>query len=159
QEMEAIGRQVVGDRSGQPIICERSIEMRLAGQGCECAVPLPEGDLSKMPRETLRKLFDDVYVSLFGRTYPDAALELVTFNAVVRLPSRPLKLPRPEPGKAGLEQALKGTRNAYSPASRGYAPHKVYDRYRLFPGAVIKGPAIIEEGESTTIVGSDGTAT
>jgi len=159
QEMEAIGRQVVGDRSGQPIICERSIEMRLAGQGCECAVPLPEGDLSKMPRETLRKLFDDVYVSLFGRTYPDAALELVTFNAVVRLPSRPLKLPRPEPGKSGLEQALKGTRSAYSPAARNYAPHKVYDRYRLFPGAVIKGPAIIEEGESTTIVGSDGTAT
>jgi N-methylhydantoinase A/oxoprolinase/acetone carboxylase beta subunit len=28
----------------------------------------------------------------------------------------------------------------------------VYDRYRLFQGAVIKGPAVIEERESTTLI-------
>ena len=29
----------------------------------------------------------------------------------------------------------------------------VYDRYRLGPGATFTGPAIVEERESTTIVG------
>jgi N-methylhydantoinase A len=29
----------------------------------------------------------------------------------------------------------------------------VYDRYKLFPGAAFRGPAIIEERESTVIVG------
>ncbi len=29
----------------------------------------------------------------------------------------------------------------------------IYDRYRLGPGATFAGPAIIEERESTTIIG------
>jgi N-methylhydantoinase A len=32
----------------------------------------------------------------------------------------------------------------------------VYDRYKLFPNATFQGPAIIEEKESTVIVGEDG---
>jgi N-methylhydantoinase A len=32
----------------------------------------------------------------------------------------------------------------------------VYDRYRLYPGAQFAGPAIIEERESTVVVGEDG---
>ena len=29
----------------------------------------------------------------------------------------------------------------------------VYDRYRLGPGATLQGPAIVEERESTTVIG------
>jgi N-methylhydantoinase A len=31
----------------------------------------------------------------------------------------------------------------------------VYDRYRLGPGATFTGPAIVEERESTTVIGPD----
>jgi N-methylhydantoinase A len=41
-------------------------------------------------------------------------------------------------------------------ASGGYHDTPVYDRYRLVPGKHFTGPAIIEERESTTIVGPDG---
>jgi N-methylhydantoinase A len=41
---------------------------------------------------------------------------------------------------------------------KGYIPFTVYDRSKLFPGAVIQGPAIVEERESTIIVGEDATA-
>jgi N-methylhydantoinase A len=34
-------------------------------------------------------------------------------------------------------------------------PYRVYDRYKLFPGAGFQGPAIIEERESTVIAGED----
>ena len=34
----------------------------------------------------------------------------------------------------------------------------VYDRFELFPGAKLGGPAIIEEKESTIIVGEDANA-
>jgi N-methylhydantoinase A len=37
-------------------------------------------------------------------------------------------------------------------------PTKVYDRYRLAPGAGIDGPAIVEERESTLVIGPGGTA-
>jgi N-methylhydantoinase A len=39
--------------------------------------------------------------------------------------------------------------------ARDFIPYTVYDRYKLFPDARFPGPAIIEERESTLIVGED----
>jgi N-methylhydantoinase A len=47
---------------------------------------------------------------------------------------------------------LKGTREAWFPES-GLATVPVYDRYRLPAGASVAGPAIIEEHESTMVLG------
>ena len=57
-----------------------------------------------------------------------------------------------------LDGATKGQRNAYSPVAGDFIPHTVYDRYKLYPDATFRGPAIIEEKESTLIVGEDGLA-
>jgi N-methylhydantoinase A len=35
----------------------------------------------------------------------------------------------------------------------------VYDRYALAPGAILEGPALIEERESTCVIGAGQTAT
>jgi N-methylhydantoinase A len=42
---------------------------------------------------------------------------------------------------------------AYFEEARGAVPTAVYDRYRLRPGDRVEGPAIIEERESTLVVG------
>ena len=60
-----------------------------------------------------------------------------------------------EKAASSLEGAIKGERTAYSPIAREFIPFKVYSRYNLFPGAQLHGPAIIEERESTVIVGED----
>jgi N-methylhydantoinase A len=39
-----------------------------------------------------------------------------------------------------------------------FIPFTVYDRYKLSPGAAFSGPAIVEERESTVIVGEDAMA-
>ncbi|HWN13032.1 MAG TPA: hypothetical protein VNU02_04175, partial [Candidatus Dormibacteraeota bacterium] len=39
------------------------------------------------------------------------------------------------------------------PEAGGYVETPVYDRYRLDPGARLSGPAIVEERESTTVIG------
>lgn len=160
REMEANGRAVIENEDGQEVACERSIDMRLAGQGSELNVTIPAGDLSQMSHADLRRHFDEAYAALYGRTYPDSPLEFVTFNAVVRLPSRPLNLPRVGPPPSGdhpaaLQAAVKSVRPAWSPLAGGFVPHTVYDRYKLYAGAVFNGPAIVEERESTTVVGAD----
>ena len=72
------------------------------------------------------------------------------------LPERLLQLPKLESGKGrSLDAAIKGERLAYSPIARDFIPYAVYDRYKLFPDARFPGPAIIEERESTLIVGED----
>jgi len=135
---------------------ERSLDMRFVGQGAEVNVPLPAGDFTKLQRTDIRRSFDDVYEKLYGRTYPESEVEFINFKVRASLPERLLQLPRLEV-KMGqsLDGAIKRKRQAYSPISRDFIPYTVYDRYQLFPGAQFQGPAIIEERESTLIVGED----
>jgi N-methylhydantoinase A len=49
--------------------------------------------------------------------------------------------------------ARKGERPAYFPEWEEHRPVAVYDRYLLASGTTLEGPAIIEERESTIVVG------
>ena len=46
----------------------------------------------------------------------------------------------------------------YFPEAGGFVDTSVYDRYRLPAGARVPGPAILEEQESTVVVGPAETA-
>ncbi|NET73624.1 MAG: hypothetical protein F6K62_22590, partial [Sphaerospermopsis sp. SIO1G2] len=46
-----------------------------------------------------------------------------------------------------------GHRPAYFPETAGFVDTAIYDRYRLKPNMSFMGPAIIEERESTVIIG------
>ncbi|MBW2064430.1 MAG: hydantoinase/oxoprolinase family protein [Deltaproteobacteria bacterium] len=134
---------------------QRSLDMRFVGQGAETNVPIPGKDFSSMKRKEIRRLFDDVYKKLYGRTYPDSEVEFINFKVRASIPAKLLQLPKLEKGGGSLQEAIKGQRQAYSPVARDFIPFTVYDRYRLFPEAGFNGPAIIEERESTVVVGED----
>jgi N-methylhydantoinase A/oxoprolinase/acetone carboxylase beta subunit len=134
---------------------ERSLDMRFVGQGAETNVPLSGRDFTKMKKEEVRRLFDEVYEKLYGRTYPDSEVEFINFKVRASLPERLLQLPKPNKKTMSLDDAVKGRRPAYSPKARDFIPYLVFDRYKLFPTATFRGPAIIEEKESTVIVGED----
>ena len=59
------------------------------------------------------------------------------------------------PGPTGCG-AIKGRRPAYFPEFREHRETTVYDRAALAAGTVLQGPAIIEEPESTLVVGPGG---
>lgn len=163
-EIEDIFRGLEGDaakilrkEAGDDVIrFERSMDMRFVGQGSEVNVPEASREFTATTKEDIRRLFDDTYEKLYGRTYPDSEVEFVNFRVRASLPERLLQLPRlDEKGGQTLADAVKGERLAYSPIARQFIPYTVYDRYRLFPTAHFSGPAIIEEKESTLIVGED----
>jgi len=134
----------------------RSLDMRFVGQGSEVNVLLPPGEFTKFKEEDIRHLFDDVYEKLYGRTYPDSEVEFINFKVRASLPERLLQLPRLKKQKGqNLEQAIKGKRLAYSHPAKDFVPYTVFNRYKLFPDASFQGPAIIEEKESTLVVGED----
>ncbi len=141
--------------SSEPIRFERSLDMRFVGQGSETNVPLPEREFTTMKKEDIRSLFDQVYQKLYGRTYPDSEVEFINFKIRASLPERLLRLPKIEKKGQSLKEAIKGTRPAYSPIAGDFIPYTVYDRYKLSPDARFRGPAIIEEKESTVVVGED----
>lgn len=130
----------------------RSVDARFVGQGSETAVDVPPGDFASHDRAALRSAFDERYARLYGRTYADSPVELVSFRVRASLPVRALELPILEGRGKTLDAALKGERSAWSAQEGGPVSHEVYDRYALPPDARFPGPAIIEERESTVVV-------
>lgn len=156
QVMEKEGMSVLQKAgSTEQIQFDRSLDMRFIGQGSETNLPIATRNFTEWSREEIRHLFDEAYEVLYGRTYPESEVEFVSYRVRARLPERTLQLPKIEKRVSSLKEAVKGQRSAFSPVLRDFIPFTVYDRYRLFPGAKFRGPAIIEERESTTIVGQD----
>ena len=164
EEIESVFQNLESDstrtleRSGarEKITFARSVDVRFVGQGSETNIEIPEKDFTKIERQTIRERFDAIYTKLYGRTYPDSPVEFINFKVRASLPERKLELPRID-ARGSLEDARKGTREAYSGLAGAYIPFTVYDRYKLGPGVRFEGPAIIEERESTVIAGEDAT--
>ncbi len=125
---------------------QRQADMRYVGQGSEITVALPALDTA-----SVRAAFESAYRALFGRTPPGAAIQFVALRLSLAAPmpgaQGMLRLPRHE---AGARQ--KGMRPVFFPES-GLVQTPVLDRYALAPGDAFDGPAIVEENESTFVIG------
>jgi N-methylhydantoinase A len=145
-ELEREGAAVLSSSGVTEIVHERSVDMRYVGQGFEVTVPIAPG-------EDLRAAFAAAYVRAHGRSGPDVPIEAISWRVLTRGPDPELRLVA---APAGEGDALKGTRDVFF--ADGYVATPIYDRYRMGPGATVDGPAIVEERESTTVVGADATA-
>jgi N-methylhydantoinase A len=158
-EMEAEGQALL-ETSGVPngqISHRREADIRYVGQGHEVRVPLPSDLLASSCISTITASFEEVYRRLYERLSPSVPIEIISWRVISSGPKPEVRLQLPPAGEDEPRpySALKGRREAYLPEVGGYSPLPVYDRYRLFPGESFSGPAIVEERESTIIVGPD----
>jgi N-methylhydantoinase A len=137
---------------------ERSLMMRFLGQGAETDLPIPRKPFQWWSKARIRSLFDEAYRKLYGRTYPENPVEFVTFKVRASLPQRPFHLPARAGKRSPMRECIKGNRPAFSLLQKKRIPFTVYERLKLFSGARLTGPAIIEEKESTIVVGEDARA-
>jgi len=159
QELEKEGAAILQQADkDQSIVFERTLMMRFVGQGAETDLSIERKPFDQWEKNQIRGFFDDAYKKLYGRTYPETPVEFVTFKLRASLPSREFRIPPLRQSTGKLADCTKGQRSAFSLVSKEYIPFTVYDRVKLFPGAVMPGPAIIEERESTIIVGEDANA-
>jgi N-methylhydantoinase A len=159
RELEKEGESILSDASAdQAPIRERTLLMRFRGQGAETDLAVDTREFTAFTRAGVRELFDNRYKALYGRTYPETPVEFVTFKVRVSLPKKPFSIPRLTVAGQDLAACAKGRRPAFSLLKKDYIDFTVYDRPALFPGAVIPGPAILEERESTIVVGEDAEA-
>jgi len=159
QALEAEGAAILL-RSGrrQKVSFERTLMMRFVGQGAETDLPVERRPFQNWSKALVRRRFDAVYQRLYGRTYPENPVEFVTFKVRASLPERPFRLPPLDRRKGRMAECIKGRRPAYSVLQRKFVPFTVYDRAKLYPGARMTGPAIVEERESTIVFGEDARA-
>lgn len=155
-EMESEGRSLLANSRVQPntILVERAADMRYVGQGHEIQVHLPAGTLDERSVSAMAGAFDEKYRQLYGRPGPPVPLEIMNWRVVVSGP-RPLVHLRVKEKPGAGASAIKGTRRAYFPEAGGYLDTPVYDRYQMAEGLRFQGPAIVEERESTFVVGPE----
>ena len=151
--MEADARALLADAgvSGDDVTITCSAEMRHVGQGFEISVPVPSGTLSADSLSDLRESFFDSYQKLFERTVRDVGIEAMSWRLAASGPNPEISLNFGS-GSGESGDALKGSRQVYFPET-GFVDCSVYDRYALRTGDEFAGPAVVEERESTTVIG------
>jgi N-methylhydantoinase A len=127
--------------------------MRYLHQGFEINVPVAHGRLHADDIPRLQASFEQEYERMYKRLNPDVEVEALNWRVIVAGPRPTIAVQRPNGQPTRLEAARKGERSAYFPEAAGYMTCPVYDRYQLVPGARLRGPGIIEERESTVVVG------
>jgi len=158
-EMEAEGQALLETSGVAPaqIVHKREADMRYVGQGHEIRVPLPVGALGAGSVSKLIAAFETEYRQLYGRLGPPVPLEFMNWRILSTGPKPKLHLGAARPTRSNSKSVgQKGARRAYFPESQGFADTPVYDRYEIAEGATFDGPAIIEERESTVVVGPGG---
>jgi N-methylhydantoinase A len=133
-----------------------AMDLRHKGQGHEVTVALPAEILASGSLIAIAELFFAAHREKYGHAHTHLPVELITCRTTVaaQAPGVPLR----ELPAAGNdpEVARKGSRPAFFTEAGGMVEAPVYDRYRLGPGMQLRGPAIIEERESTVVCGPSG---
>ena len=134
----------------------RRLDMRYRGQGYQITVELPQGVVGKHALGLIAKAFEIEYRKIFAITFGTQPLEIVDWKVEATGPQPSM----PENGfqlsdmaARSKDTACKGSRKAWFPEAGDFVDCLTYDRYAFSPGDKINGPALIEDKESTCVIG------
>ena len=150
------------DQEGIPSagrVVNRFADMRYAGQGHELIVNCPSGALDSAAFEVIKRRFEETHTQVYGFAAAAEALEVVTLRVEAIGHATKATIEEWPPAQSALEQSVVAHRDVWLTDSGGYVSCPIYDREMLGPGHIIRGPAIIEQMDSTTFVLEDQTAT
>ncbi len=149
--------------SDDQIRLERSVDCRYVGQGYELRVDAPDGDVDAGWVKDVANTFHENHGRTYSQRFDDKPVQLVNVRVtgVGTIPH--IRLPRIESGGQDASAALKSTTRALfwsdDTAEPEWVETPVYRRDKLLAGNTFAGPAIVEQFDSTTIVGAGQRAT
>lgn len=141
-------------RSASPDICnaqfERRCDVRYAGQGYEVVIPVAEGELNEESEPALRARFDAAYFQRYGSRLESAAVEVLNYRlrAIAFAGSGDFNASFPSSPASGRR-----SRKAYFPEIGRFVDTPVYGRSDLAKGQPMNGPLLVEERQTTIVIG------
>src|SRR5579864_5940463 len=126
-----------------------ALDLRYVGQEFTLSVPVTRQALAKADRRRIRAAFDALYEHRYAHHSPDEPVEMVNIR-LAAIGKRPkLRFPKLAAGKS-TKAARR--REVFLDDARKPALCPIYWRAALGAGARIKGPALIEEHGTTTVL-------
>jgi N-methylhydantoinase A len=129
---------------------EYAVDLRYIGQGYELTIPLADVPRSLEALAELRLRFDEAHAVLTGHSAPDERVELVNVRvtSVAVVPQASAAAAARQPAERNGKPI--GTRDAYLGVRFVSTP--IYNRQHIEADAVVQGPAILVQDDSTTVV-------
>ncbi|SIQ95383.1 N-methylhydantoinase A [Rhizobium sp. RU35A] len=136
------------------------LDMHYVGQTHTVSVPLPvtiANGSTGVTRTIVQDAFDAAYRASFSRLLPGLKARIVNLRtaAIGRRPHFSLKALAPD-ADCSLEKAARGSRPVWFDGA--WHDTAIYARLELPVGALIEGPAILEQPDATVLVDPDLTA-
>ena len=153
--MEAEASAMLMDAGVKKPVFTRFADMRFVGQGFEIPGSVPGGKLTAASVKAIKAAFHAEYRKIYDALPGDLPIEALTWR---------LRASGPKPkvtvvGLSTMDKArARSRRKVYFPEAKRYLEAPVVSRYALKPGERLAGPVVVEERESTAIIGPRGKA-
>jgi N-methylhydantoinase A len=138
---------------GAPTTETRTAYMRYVGQGHEIAVPLPNQVLGEEDIAVIRDRYDTEYARLFDRPVPGSDIEIMSYAVVVTTVTDDIAPIAQDSSLFTSEPKATRTQLVRDTVTGNVSEWAIHDRTDLTPSAVIPGPAIVAEDETSTLIG------
>jgi N-methylhydantoinase A/oxoprolinase/acetone carboxylase beta subunit len=125
----------------------RYADVCYVGQAHHIEVPLDPGDPAELVDRTYDR-FCALHDQIYGHSTRSPA-RFVNLRVVQRAANAVAPTP---PRTAPRAAARKGTREILLEGAAGFVAAEVWDRDGLAPGQVLRGPAIVEQSDTTTLI-------
>jgi len=153
-ELEGEGRRAIAGASVTPekVLVSRAADMRYVGQEHAVTVDLPLRVFGEQDRPAIKRHFDEMHLLRYGTNAPLERAEIVSLRTTVTgIMRKPVLDEIAGGGAAPSKAARTGKRPVYFDG-HGFVDTRTFGRDALAAGNRIKGPALIEEHASTTVL-------
>jgi N-methylhydantoinase A/oxoprolinase/acetone carboxylase beta subunit len=149
--------------AAENISLERSVDCRYVGQGYELRVAAPDGEIDDVWVKTVAEAFHEVHGRTYSQRFDDKPVQLINVRVTGVGAVPHVQIADIAVGTADSSAAIKTTTQALFWQDETSAPQwvdtPVYERSLLLANNEIDGPAIVEQFDSTTIIGMNQHAT
>ena len=154
--LEDGARQVIADTSTEAHEAgvQRLADLRNIGQGFELVVNLPDGPYDKNSHDNILAAYRAAYQTHFTRPPPNVPVAIAALRVRLTAPTQIMVDDMEEYGEPVTRE--KTIREIYVPELGGLTDAAVFDRSRMAVGEKFLGPAVVEEPESTAVIGPGG---
>jgi len=156
EDMEQEGERVLSAENIPPErrIFHFSMDLRYLGQYHEVNVPVPAEDIKAFNEQAMKQAFHSHHDRLYGYSLKEEGREVELVNLRMTAAGVTEKPAFRKDAFRGTDPSgcLKGGRPIFIPSAGEYMPVEVYDGDKMGYGNAVKGPAIIEQVNTTIFV-------
>ena len=132
---------------------KRLADISFEGQGSSIAVQIPDGKLTPNHFKEIEANFREQYISEHGSAIEKVKLQVFSWRIFGYGEEPKIDFQFSHKKNTSKNMPIKNQRRIYLPETKGFRKVNVYDRYQLKYGQIYKGPALLEEPMTTTVIG------